>query len=102
MDCSVASAKPFDKFQFERLGYFSVDPDSCQGQVLEFTCLPFARQSVVAPIYCAKCSTNIPLVNPYHLRWGSCFTDGKQVQRSMHKILYGPCLSYSSRCRGQA
>lgn len=34
MDCSVALAKPFDKFQFERLGYFSVDPDSHQGQVL--------------------------------------------------------------------
>lgn len=36
MDCSVALAKPFDKFQFERLGYFSVDPDSLQGQVLTF------------------------------------------------------------------
>lgn len=44
VDCSVALAKPFDKFQFERLGYFSVDPDSCQGQVLEFTYLPFAQQ----------------------------------------------------------
>lgn len=33
MDCSVALAKPFDKFQFERLGYFSVDPDSHEGQV---------------------------------------------------------------------
>lgn len=33
MDCSVARAKPFDKFQFERLGYFSVDPDSHEGQV---------------------------------------------------------------------
>lgn len=37
MDCSVALAKPFDKFQFERLGYFSVDSDSHQGQVPEFT-----------------------------------------------------------------
>lgn len=37
MDCSVALAKPFDKFQFERLGYFSVDPDSHQGQVLNLT-----------------------------------------------------------------
>ncbi|XP_015277607.1 PREDICTED: glutamine--tRNA ligase [Gekko japonicus] len=28
VDRSVYEAKPFDKFQFERLGYFSVDPDS--------------------------------------------------------------------------
>lgn len=35
MDCSVALAKPFDKFQFERLGYFSVDPDSREGQVTD-------------------------------------------------------------------
>uniref|UniRef100_A0ACB8EGL3 Uncharacterized protein n=1 Tax=Sphaerodactylus townsendi TaxID=933632 RepID=A0ACB8EGL3_9SAUR len=28
VDRSVAAAKPFDKFQFERLGYFSMDPDS--------------------------------------------------------------------------
>ncbi|XP_060095364.1 glutamine--tRNA ligase [Heteronotia binoei] len=28
VDRSVREAKPFDKFQFERLGYFSVDPDS--------------------------------------------------------------------------
>lgn len=34
VDCSVALAKPFDKFQFERLGYFSVDPDSQQGQLI--------------------------------------------------------------------
>ncbi|XP_006873679.1 PREDICTED: glutamine--tRNA ligase isoform X2 [Chrysochloris asiatica] len=34
VDCSVALAKPFDKFQFERLGYFSVDPDSHQGQLV--------------------------------------------------------------------
>ncbi|KAB0397002.1 hypothetical protein E2I00_000584, partial [Balaenoptera physalus] len=34
VDCSVALAKPFDKFQFERLGYFSVDPDSRQGQLV--------------------------------------------------------------------
>uniref|UniRef100_D3Z158 Glutamine--tRNA ligase n=1 Tax=Mus musculus TaxID=10090 RepID=D3Z158_MOUSE len=34
VDCSVALAKPFDKFQFERLGYFSVDPDSHQGQIV--------------------------------------------------------------------
>uniref|UniRef100_A0A8D2IHH9 Glutamine--tRNA ligase n=1 Tax=Urocitellus parryii TaxID=9999 RepID=A0A8D2IHH9_UROPR len=34
VDCSVALAKPFDKFQFERLGYFSVDPDSRKGQLV--------------------------------------------------------------------
>ncbi|KAL4673747.1 hypothetical protein H8959_017681 [Pygathrix nigripes] len=34
VDCSVALAKPFDKFQFERLGYFSVDPDSHQGKLV--------------------------------------------------------------------
>nr|XP_056709605.1 glutamine--tRNA ligase [Euleptes europaea] len=28
VDRSVGEAKPFDKFQFERLGYFSLDPDS--------------------------------------------------------------------------
>lgn len=33
VDSSVLSARPFDKFQFERLGYFSVDPDSREGKV---------------------------------------------------------------------
>ncbi|XP_038267450.1 glutamine--tRNA ligase [Dermochelys coriacea] len=33
-DRSVCSAKPFDKFQFERLGYFSVDPDSTEGKMV--------------------------------------------------------------------
>lgn len=33
VDTSVLSARPFDKFQFERLGYFSVDPDSEEGKV---------------------------------------------------------------------
>ncbi|XP_074861719.1 glutamine--tRNA ligase isoform X2 [Carettochelys insculpta] len=33
-DQSVRSAKPFDKFQFERLGYFSVDPDSSAGKMV--------------------------------------------------------------------
>ena len=28
VDRSVQNAKVFDKFQFERVGYFSVDPDS--------------------------------------------------------------------------
>lgn len=34
VDCSVALAQPFDKFQFERLGYFSVDPDSRPGKLV--------------------------------------------------------------------
>ncbi|EGW10485.1 glutamine--tRNA ligase [Cricetulus griseus] len=34
VDRSVVLAKSFDKFQFERLGYFSVDPDSQQGQLV--------------------------------------------------------------------
>ncbi|OXB66236.1 hypothetical protein ASZ78_000661 [Callipepla squamata] len=33
VDSSVLGAQPFDKFQFERLGYFSVDPDSTEGKV---------------------------------------------------------------------
>ena len=27
-DKSISSAKVYDKFQFERIGFFSVDPDS--------------------------------------------------------------------------
>ncbi|XP_044512898.1 glutamine--tRNA ligase [Gracilinanus agilis] len=34
VDCSVSGAKPFDKFQFERLGYFSVDPDSTERKLV--------------------------------------------------------------------
>ncbi|NWX20656.1 SYQ ligase, partial [Aegotheles bennettii] len=34
VDSSVLSARPFDKFQFERLGYFSVDPDSKEGKMV--------------------------------------------------------------------
>ncbi len=33
MDTSVKGAKVFDKFQFERVGYFSVDPDSTADKV---------------------------------------------------------------------
>lgn len=33
VDRSVLAARPFDKFQFERLGFFSVDPDSREGKV---------------------------------------------------------------------
>lgn len=33
MDTSVKGAKTFDKFQFERVGYFSVDPDSTADKV---------------------------------------------------------------------
>jgi glutaminyl-tRNA synthetase len=31
---SIANAKPLDRFQFERLGYFCVDPDSKAGQLV--------------------------------------------------------------------
>ncbi len=31
---SLAEAKPLDRFQFERLGYFCVDPDSSKGKLL--------------------------------------------------------------------
>lgn len=35
VDESLAnSAKPFDKFQFERIGFFSVDPDSTSGKLV--------------------------------------------------------------------
>ena len=33
VDTSVKGAKLFDKFQFERVGYFSVDPDSTANKV---------------------------------------------------------------------
>jgi glutaminyl-tRNA synthetase len=33
VDVSVKNAKVFDKFQFERVGYFSVDPDSTEDLV---------------------------------------------------------------------
>ena len=33
VDVSVQTAVVYDKFQFERNGYFSVDPDSKPGQV---------------------------------------------------------------------
>ncbi|XP_065340650.1 probable glutamine--tRNA ligase [Cloeon dipterum] len=33
-DSSVRNAKVYDKFQFERLGFFSVDPDSTKGQLV--------------------------------------------------------------------
>ncbi len=37
VDSSVLNAKVFDKFQFERVGYFSVDPDSNEDMV-NFIC----------------------------------------------------------------
>lgn len=33
-DQSLLSAKPFDKFQFERIGFFSVDPDSTKNTLI--------------------------------------------------------------------
>jgi glutaminyl-tRNA synthetase len=32
-DKSMSGAKVYDKFQFERVGYFSVDPDSTKDKV---------------------------------------------------------------------
>ena len=32
-DQSLSGAKVYDKFQFERVGYFSVDPDSSNNKV---------------------------------------------------------------------
>ena len=34
VDRSVAGAKVLDRFQFERMGYFSLDPDSTSDKVL--------------------------------------------------------------------
>jgi glutaminyl-tRNA synthetase len=34
LEPAAANAKPFEKFQFERLGYFSVDPDSTPGKLV--------------------------------------------------------------------
>ena len=34
VDASVKYAKPYDKFQFERVGFFSVDPDSRMGRLV--------------------------------------------------------------------
>jgi len=31
---SLAAAKPLDRFQFERLGYFCLDPDSAEGRLI--------------------------------------------------------------------
>ena len=33
IDASAVNAKVYDKFQFERLGYFSVDPDTTEDLV---------------------------------------------------------------------
>ena len=33
IDRSVAHAKVYDRFQFERIGYFSVDPDATASRV---------------------------------------------------------------------
>lgn len=34
LDVSVRAARPFDKFQFERVGYFSLDPDSTEQRLV--------------------------------------------------------------------
>lgn len=33
-DDGIKNSKPFDKFQFERVGFFSVDPDSTNDNVI--------------------------------------------------------------------
>lgn len=42
VDTSVKGAKSLDKFQFERLGYFSVDPDSTADKVQLLVTLMFS------------------------------------------------------------
>jgi len=34
VDTSIKGCRPFDKFQFERNGYFSVDPDSTPDKIV--------------------------------------------------------------------
>lgn len=36
VDTSVKGAKILDKFQFERVGYFSIDPDSTKDKVQNY------------------------------------------------------------------
>ncbi len=36
IDSSIKNAKVYDKFQFERIGYFSVDPDATSERVSSF------------------------------------------------------------------
>lgn len=33
-DTSIKNGKPFDKYQFERIGYFSIDPDSSEDKIV--------------------------------------------------------------------
>jgi glutaminyl-tRNA synthetase len=40
LEPSLASAKPGDRFQFERVGYFCVDPDSTSGKLVFNRTLP--------------------------------------------------------------
>ena len=40
LEPSLASAKPGDRFQFERVGYFCVDPDSAEGKLVFNRTLP--------------------------------------------------------------
>lgn len=57
VDSSVLGAQPFDKFQFERLGYFSVDPDSTDSKVS-----PGAGDSTPGPLGRLQCSE--PCLSP--------------------------------------
>jgi len=47
VDISVQKAVVYDKFQFERNGYFSVDPDSKPGQVALFSFYDHSVWSVI-------------------------------------------------------
>lgn len=46
VDTSVKGAKTFDKFQFERVGYFSVDPDSTEHKVQNYKYFDNIRNSL--------------------------------------------------------
>ena len=45
---ALAQAKPGDKFQFERLGYFAVDPDSVKSEKLVFNRTVTLKESASA------------------------------------------------------
>lgn len=34
VEAGLAHAKPYDNFQFQRLGYFNIDPDSKDGKLI--------------------------------------------------------------------
>ena len=57
VDRSVAGAKVYDKFQFERNGFFSVDPDSSAEKVIFVECriiFNFIKYKKIAEIFSKK------------------------------------------------